>query len=150
VDLGEVADAFVRLDRGAYGTCQTCDMPIPDERLEAVPTIRFCNDYEVLWEGNKVTLSLPEGVYSDGAASAEDIAPREAARHLEFLPNDDESDTVEQLGPEEQARHRPTSAPARNGRAGSTDRLQQAGHGPVCVSQPPGKASGPGSRSASS
>lgn len=72
-DLGEVADAFVRLDRGAYGICQTCDVPIPDERLEA--------------------------------ASAGDIAAREAARHLEVLPTDDESDTVEQLGPEEQALH---------------------------------------------
>jgi len=78
---------------------------IPDERLEAVLATRFCNDHEVLWEGNEVTLSLPEGVYSDGAAAAEGIAAREAARHLKFLPTDDESDTVEQLGPEEQALH---------------------------------------------
>jgi len=126
VDLGEVAHAFVRLDRGAYGTCQTCDVPIPHERLEAVPANRFCNDHEVLWEGNKVTFSLPEGVYSDGAAPAEDIAPREAARHLEFLPTDDESDTVEQLGPEEQALHRPTFGTSTE-RAGGVHRSSATG-----------------------
>lgn len=105
VDLVEVADALVRLDSGAYGTCQTCSVPISDERLDAVPATRFCADHEALWEGHEKTLSLPEGVYADGAESADVIAGREAERHLEFLPTDDEQDAVELLGPEEQALH---------------------------------------------
>jgi len=105
VDLVEVADALVRIDSGSYGTCQTCGAPISDERLDAVPATRFCADHQALWEGHRRTLSLPEGVYADGAESADVIAVREAERHLEFLPTDDEPDTAELLGPEEQALH---------------------------------------------
>lgn len=40
--LSEVDSAIERLDAGTYGVCQTCGERIPDERLEAVPTARFC------------------------------------------------------------------------------------------------------------
>lgn len=105
VDLVEVSDALTRLDSGRYGTCQTCQLPISDERLEAVPATRFCADHEALWEGHHRTLSLPEDVYVDGGEPADLIAGREAARHLEFLPTDDEPDVDEMLGPEERALH---------------------------------------------
>jgi DksA/TraR C4-type zinc finger protein len=38
----EIEDALARLEDGAYGTCQSCDRPIPFERLEATPHVRFC------------------------------------------------------------------------------------------------------------
>jgi len=37
-DLVAVQEAFVRIDQGTYGRCETCRAPIPDERLDAVPT----------------------------------------------------------------------------------------------------------------
>ena len=105
VDLDDVAEALRRLDSGTYGMCETCGVAIPEERLAAVPATRFCADHEALWEGHKMTLSLPEGAYGDGAAPAQDLAGREALRHLEFLPTDDEPRAVEELGAEEQALH---------------------------------------------
>jgi len=104
-ELREVTDAMARLDRGAYGACQTCGRLIPEDRLEAVPATRFCVEHEGLWEGNEITAPLPEGVYPDEAAFAEDIAAREGAQHLEFLPTDDEMEEDLGLGPEESALH---------------------------------------------
>lgn len=46
---GELADletALRRLDEGSYGRCEECGQPIPDERLEARPTARFCVEHE--------------------------------------------------------------------------------------------------------
>ena len=40
--IEEFEGALVRLDDGRYGTCQSCDRPIPTERLEVLPQTRFC------------------------------------------------------------------------------------------------------------
>jgi DnaK suppressor protein len=40
--IEEIEDALVRIDDGGYGTCQSCNRPIPFERLEAIPQARFC------------------------------------------------------------------------------------------------------------
>lgn len=40
--LEEVADARRRLSEGTYGQCEMCGEAIPDERLEAQPTARYC------------------------------------------------------------------------------------------------------------
>jgi RNA polymerase-binding transcription factor DksA len=40
--IEEIEDALVRIENGGYGTCQSCDGPIPFERLEATPEARFC------------------------------------------------------------------------------------------------------------
>lgn len=103
-DLAEVADALLRLDSGAYGTCQTCGGPIPGQRLDAVPATRFCADHEARGERRLRSLLLPPDSDDDGEASAYVIAGREAAGHWEYLPTDDEPDVLE-LGPEEQALH---------------------------------------------
>lgn len=108
--LQDVDDALDRLERDAYGACQTCGATIPDDRLEAVPATRFCAAHEVLWEGNQMTFELPEGLWPTGGAHAEDIAGREALRHLEFLPTDDEVDELLEIGPEESALHATTGA----------------------------------------
>jgi hypothetical protein len=42
--IEEFEDALVRLDDGRYGNCQSCDRPIPTERLEVLPQTRFCAD----------------------------------------------------------------------------------------------------------
>lgn len=38
----EVVAALERIDAGAFGTCERCGNPIPQERLEAIPTATLC------------------------------------------------------------------------------------------------------------
>jgi len=40
--LAELALAIRRIEGGDYGRCEVCGTPIPDERLEALPTTRTC------------------------------------------------------------------------------------------------------------
>jgi RNA polymerase-binding transcription factor DksA len=40
--IEEFEDALVRLEDGHYGTCQSCDRPIPMARLQVFPQTRFC------------------------------------------------------------------------------------------------------------
>lgn len=44
--LRENEEARRRLDDGRYGMCQTCDKPIGDDRLRAVPSTRHCVEHE--------------------------------------------------------------------------------------------------------
>ena len=37
-----IEEALDRLDSGDYGTCLSCDEPIPPKRLNAVPWARYC------------------------------------------------------------------------------------------------------------
>jgi RNA polymerase-binding transcription factor DksA len=104
-DLEAVRDAFGRLDRGVYGQCETCGDAISDERLAAVPATRFCVDHERLWELHEMSVTFPDGEYTD-ATSAERRAEREAVLHLEFLPDEDEPSPELEVGPEEAALHR--------------------------------------------
>lgn len=39
---GDVVRAFEKLDEGSYGTCDACDKPIPQGRLEALPWAVLC------------------------------------------------------------------------------------------------------------
>ena len=38
----EIDKALTRVEEGTYGTCEACGKPIGDERLEVVPTARYC------------------------------------------------------------------------------------------------------------
>jgi DnaK suppressor protein len=40
--LRDVERALVKVDRGAYGTCERCGGPVGAERLEAIPWARLC------------------------------------------------------------------------------------------------------------
>ena len=40
--VSEIEKALARVDEGTYGTCEACGKPIGDERLEVVPTARYC------------------------------------------------------------------------------------------------------------
>lgn len=40
--LNEVTEALVRIEKGAYGTCEGCEKEIPRKRLEVFPSARFC------------------------------------------------------------------------------------------------------------
>jgi YteA family regulatory protein len=45
-ELADVEHALRRLDDGTYGTCEVCGKPIPEERLEAIPTARLCLEHQ--------------------------------------------------------------------------------------------------------
>jgi len=40
--IAEVDSALARIDDDTYGVCEKCGKPIAEERLEVVPTARFC------------------------------------------------------------------------------------------------------------
>jgi DnaK suppressor protein len=40
--LDDVQLALGKLDAGTYGLCEVCNAEIADDRLEAMPTARFC------------------------------------------------------------------------------------------------------------
>ena len=42
VTRSDVVRALEKLDEGTYGTCDVCDRPIPDGRLEALPWAVLC------------------------------------------------------------------------------------------------------------
>lgn len=48
--LRELQAAKRRLEDGTYGRCERCGQPIEAERLEAVPSTRFCARDELLVE----------------------------------------------------------------------------------------------------
>ena len=39
--VAEIDEALQRIDEGTYGVCERCGNPIPEARLEALPTARF-------------------------------------------------------------------------------------------------------------
>ena len=39
--VAEIDEALRRIDEGTYGVCERCGNPIPEARLEALPTARF-------------------------------------------------------------------------------------------------------------
>ena len=40
--LAEIDDALAKFDGGSFGTCESCEQPIGDARLEAMPAARLC------------------------------------------------------------------------------------------------------------
>lgn len=38
----DVVAALARMDAGTFGSCERCGNPIPEERLEALPTATLC------------------------------------------------------------------------------------------------------------
>jgi DnaK suppressor protein len=39
--VADIDQALLRIDEGTYGTCARCGKPIPEARLEALPTARY-------------------------------------------------------------------------------------------------------------
>ena len=40
--LYQVERALQRMDNGTFGTCRSCEQPIGEERLQAIPYTRYC------------------------------------------------------------------------------------------------------------
>ena len=43
--LRDVDLALSKLDDGSFGTCEVCSAEIPEPRLEAMPSARYCIDH---------------------------------------------------------------------------------------------------------
>jgi len=44
--LNQLDDALARIENGTYGMCKVCNLLLPRERLEAVPTAQTCAEYK--------------------------------------------------------------------------------------------------------
>lgn len=44
--LNQLDDALQRIENGTYGICRVCQLLIPKERLEVVPTAQTCAEYK--------------------------------------------------------------------------------------------------------
>ncbi len=44
--VNQLDDALVRIENGTYGVCRVCQLLVPKERLEAVPTAQTCAEYK--------------------------------------------------------------------------------------------------------
>jgi RNA polymerase-binding transcription factor DksA len=96
--LAEIAAARRRLADGTYGRCETCDRPIPEDRLQALPWARRCVDDERAFQrssvlampapGQRVWPAADAPLAEDGAWDPEDDHPlppaEEAALHAEM------------------------------------------------------------------
>jgi DnaK suppressor protein len=40
--IDDIEGALARMEAGSYGFCDSCREPIPIERLDAIPHVRFC------------------------------------------------------------------------------------------------------------
>ncbi len=49
--LRAIEEALARIDRRAFGVCETCKRPISAARLEAVPWTRLCRDCKEQQQG---------------------------------------------------------------------------------------------------
>ena len=59
--VNQLDDALTRIEGGSYGVCRVCELLIPKERLEAVPTAQTCAEYKntnVPCERGKIALEL--------------------------------------------------------------------------------------------
>jgi RNA polymerase-binding transcription factor DksA len=44
--VSQLDDAMQRIENGTYGICRVCELLVPKERLEAVPTAQTCAEYK--------------------------------------------------------------------------------------------------------
>lgn len=44
-ELNDVERALRRLDEGTYGTCEVCQVPLADERLDVAPAALRCPNH---------------------------------------------------------------------------------------------------------
>lgn len=88
--LAEVQDARLRLEQGHFGRCASCGEAIPDERLEAVPSTRFCHDHQGYWEATHPVLHAPgDPVPDDEAVDIERLMMAWWGGRADALPDDD-------------------------------------------------------------
>lgn len=49
--LRAIEEALARIERGAFGVCATCERPISNARLDAVPWTHLCRDCKERQQG---------------------------------------------------------------------------------------------------
>ena len=51
--VADIDQALLRIEEGSYGECARCGKPIPERRLEALPTARYDAECQSLIEANQ-------------------------------------------------------------------------------------------------
>lgn len=98
-EQADIEHALAKLAGGGFGLCETCNLPIPDERLEARPETRFCEEHERVWELGTIAFDLPY------AGSSVDDPFEPGWQELENLPDDDDVVPEPPMAAEEAAMH---------------------------------------------
>lgn len=44
IDLKEINEALLKIEKGNYGNCEKCDKEIDEKRLESIPQTKFCRE----------------------------------------------------------------------------------------------------------
>ena len=57
--VADIDQALLRIDEGTYGTCARCGKPIPERRLEAVPTARYDAECQAALEASQGLDDIP-------------------------------------------------------------------------------------------
>ncbi len=57
--VAEIDEALRRIDEGTYGDCERCGKPIPEARLEALPTARYDAACQAIIESQNGEDDLP-------------------------------------------------------------------------------------------
>jgi RNA polymerase-binding transcription factor DksA len=97
--VADIDHALAKLAAGHYGACETCGTAISDERLEARPEARFCEQHERMWELASISMDVP------GLTKQVDDTGEPGWRELDGLPDDSGAVTDWALAPEEAALH---------------------------------------------
>ncbi len=53
--LRDIDDALLKIESGEYGKCESCEQPISQARLDAIPYARLCVECQVKEEGQART-----------------------------------------------------------------------------------------------
>ena len=61
--LNDINRALNKFDTGTYGKCESCKQEIPYDRLEALPSARFCMDCEI--EKEAYEINTPDMSYDE-------------------------------------------------------------------------------------
>ncbi len=57
--VADIDQALLRIDEGTYGTCARCGKPIPERRLEVLPTARYDAECQAAIEADEGLDDIP-------------------------------------------------------------------------------------------
>lgn len=95
----DVVRALEKVATATFGYCETCGRRLSDERLEARPDARFCEEHELDWEFRRIGMTVPDVTPSTSEA------PEPGWHELDLLPDDDTVSSPPTLSAEEKALH---------------------------------------------
>ena len=122
--LDEIDAALHRLRDGSYGICERCEQPIPQGRLEVLPTARLCTRCQYITEAGR-TRSVRQARRLAGRGTRWQVMGMITNCVIVGLDDSAASRAAHRWAACIRARHR--RRPVRRPRAGLADRAQRLG-----------------------